>query len=405
MTGTEISPYEGGQLADHGPQVMTPEAALELDRQVRACTKAVLRDGTDYGVIPHTDGKKVLFKSGAEKLMQWFGYSYSCDRLEVEYDAENRKEGVTYRASVVKRLPGGKLMPIATCDGYAGYDEDKFYQSAEQARARAKDREEFNAERYDRKPNPRKWMTATEHRAPWNTVIKMAQKRAIVGAVINATAAGGLFTIDDPTGDMPGEDAGPSWYQRGLGLAADVTSQEEGDDLHRKSAAAVLSGHLTPDQATHIQNRISKRLKQLAGHIQVDVTDLTSTSPAKAEPPSAAPADAQGAGEASVPPAEHAPGSRPSRGQRSAGGTAKWKPGELAKTVGDRLTELGAEGDSDRVVLAAEILRLDDIPAALDSLPGDQLQYILTITSSCGTLAEVKALVEDGVAPEGGDPQ
>ena len=32
-----------------------------------------------------------------------------------------------------------------------------------------------------------------EYRAPWNTLIKMAQKRALVGAALNAVAGSGLF--------------------------------------------------------------------------------------------------------------------------------------------------------------------------------------------------------------------
>ncbi len=57
--------------------IMTPEAAKALDEQVRRCTEAVLREGTDYGVIPGTDGKKSLWRPGAQKLLQWFGLGFT----------------------------------------------------------------------------------------------------------------------------------------------------------------------------------------------------------------------------------------------------------------------------------------------------------------------------------------
>src|SRR5262249_50027002 len=42
------------------------------------------------------------------------------------------------------------------------------------------------------------------YRAPWNSVIKMAQKRALVGAALVATSASSLFTQDvEDTADAP----------------------------------------------------------------------------------------------------------------------------------------------------------------------------------------------------------
>ena len=180
-------------------------------------------------------------------------------------------------------------MPIATCDGYAGYDEDKFYQPAEVAQAKAEAKERHWAEKDHRVASPAKWRHITEYRAPWNTVIKMAQKRAIVGAVINATAAGGLFTSDDDSDTAPA-DGTPSWYQQALGEAAAVATAEAGRELFRASAQAVISGAITPNQATHIQNRIKQRVKQLESHIQVDVEDVTpqDASPEQAATPVAA---------------------------------------------------------------------------------------------------------------------
>src|SRR6202023_836844 len=42
--------------------IMTPESAKALDEQVRRCTEAVLREGTDYGIIPGTGGDQTLWR-------------------------------------------------------------------------------------------------------------------------------------------------------------------------------------------------------------------------------------------------------------------------------------------------------------------------------------------------------
>src|SRR6202030_879325 len=101
----------------------------------------------------------------------------------------------TYRCTVTKRLGDGRIVPVTTCEGYAGYDEAKFYQPVtDAARHKAEARERGWAAKDRRPADPTKWNNHTEYRAPWNTIIKMAQKRAIVGAVIDATAAAGLFS-------------------------------------------------------------------------------------------------------------------------------------------------------------------------------------------------------------------
>lgn len=178
-------------LEEYRPRiVMAPEQARELDEALRANMRAVLREGDDYGVIPGTSSTKpTLLKSGSEKLLQWFGFGHEMQRTEIERDADGNKVGVTYRCVVTKSLPAGLVVTTASCEGYAGYDEDRFFTSA----LAAEQRERANAQRYQRAPNPTKMV---EHRAPWNTVIKMAQKRALVGAALQACGASSLFTQD-----------------------------------------------------------------------------------------------------------------------------------------------------------------------------------------------------------------
>jgi hypothetical protein len=314
--GTAIATYAAGQVEEYRPRIVMASAdAKALDDQLRAMQLAILRKGVDYDTIPGMGDRPTLLKPGAEKLLQWFGFGFTCERDETERDADGQRLGVTYRCTVTKGLPGGGQVTVATCEGYAGYDEERFFQTAEQARAKAEANERKWASKDNRPPRAWKWENATGHRAPWNTVIKMSQKRALVGAAIDATAAAGLFTQD--LEDMPqpangnddaaaaGDDAwekstpaprrqnrpdgngqpasgqaenGQRWAENAIAQAAGFKSEAEGQALWRESAAAVIDGRATPGEATHIQNLITARvtdrrkeaMEQLLQHLSED---------------------------------------------------------------------------------------------------------------------------------------
>jgi len=214
--GTSIAPYAAGTVEEYRPRiVMAAEDAKALDDQLRAMQLAVLRPKVDFDTIPGMGDKPTLLKPGAEKLIQWFGFGSRSVEIKTELDDPERpsgvadtarRVGVTYRTDITKTIPGVGEILVARCEGYAGYDEDRFFQTAEQARAKAEASERRWAKADGRQPRTWKWENATGHRAPWNTLIKMAQKRSYVGAAIDATAAAGLFTQD--LEDMPQPAAG-----------------------------------------------------------------------------------------------------------------------------------------------------------------------------------------------------
>jgi len=377
MTSTELDVYDAGQLAIPGStQIMTPEAARELDDRLRQCVRAVLREGPDYGIIPGTGGDKVLFRPGAQRLLQWFSLAYTCEQTDLERDSEGRKHGVTYRAVVSKRGTGEI---IATCDGTADYDESKFFKSAEQVQREAEAKERGWAKKDGRVANPTKWQNLPEYRAPWNTLVKRAQKRAIVGATIDATAAGGIFADDEDSLDTPA-DGGPSWYQQALGEASVVATKDEANQLWADSVQAKRFGAITRDQADHIQNRLRQRVAQLEAHTQVDVEDITpdtpeDASPAQAVPPSAAPADAQGAGEAP-------------------------KKSGTAGLIVAQFERLGVTDRNDRLILTAQVARLDDIPSSTNSLTAAKQREVLKTLEKCRDLDALHNLLGTGEAQE-----
>jgi hypothetical protein len=271
-------------------------------------------------------------------------------------------------------------MPIATCDGYAGYDEDKFYQTAEQAQFKAESKERYWAAQDKRPANPNKWKHIDGYRAPWNTVIKMAQKRAIVGAVINATAAGGLFTADDDSSYAPA-DGGPSYFQQALAEAWALTSTEAANTMLRWVIEAANRGNFTPSQKTQIQNRIKQRVRQLSDHIQVDVENLTPDTPPDASP-------AQAAAPVTADP-------RPPAGAGEAPGKD-----DPAWRIVQHFERLGVTDRNDRLILTAQVARLDDVPASTTKLTAAKQREVLKVLAKCRDLDGLHALLGTGEAQD-----
>lgn len=160
---TAVDVYAGG----YRPMlVIAPQAAREMVEQVKELQRSVLVSGSDYMTIPGT-GKPSLLKPGAERLLQVFGLGHHMERMDLERDDAGRNVGVTYRCVVTRAMPDGQVITVSSCDGHASSDEAKW------------------------------------KRAPWNTILKMAQKRALVGAALTATATSGLFTQDLEDYDRP----------------------------------------------------------------------------------------------------------------------------------------------------------------------------------------------------------
>ena len=131
----------GGGIGQHQAGIlMDVESVKALDEQVRRCTEAVLREGTDYGIIPGTNGEKSLWRPGAQKLLQWFRLECICERVDIERDDDGRKHGITYRAEVGRGLKTSAPVVLATCEGTADYDESKFHQDRRAGKGQAQGR-------------------------------------------------------------------------------------------------------------------------------------------------------------------------------------------------------------------------------------------------------------------------
>lgn len=198
------------------PGELTIEQIVAQTLKVQQCIAAVMKDGEHYGVIPGTtqEGKppkKVLLKPGAEKLCLMF-------RLDPEYDTVTAIETPSLIRFVIRctlfHIP--TQTRIASGLGSCNSNEDKYMRAAPKKCPSCgktsiikgspqygggyvcwKKKDGCGAKYSDGAPEIEGQETGIKDPADLhNTILKMACKRALIAAVLNATAASDFFTQD-----------------------------------------------------------------------------------------------------------------------------------------------------------------------------------------------------------------
>lgn len=190
---------------------------------IQQLMRKVMHEGEHFGIIPGTV-KKTLYKSGAEKIGLLF-------RLAPGYEVQSKIDESTGHMTVrvkctLQNINDGKVWGEGL--GMASTLESKYrYRAGE---GEVTDTPVPKAYWDERKANPKKaqellggpgfvakkvdgrWMIAkrseekVEHGNPadhFNTVLKMAKKRAHVDAIITATAASDIFSQDIKEDEEP----------------------------------------------------------------------------------------------------------------------------------------------------------------------------------------------------------
>ena len=170
-----------------------------------------LREGSDFGKIPGVD-KPTLLKPGAEKLEKLFFLRNEKEMVEKVIDEGYAFVKYTYRTSIYNK--SGQL--VSTCEGTCNSHEKKYRYStvypdkateAEKQAGKLETRKSRNGGTYQVYVIEKKDFHDIE-----NTIMKMAQKRSFVGAILEATNSSGRFTqdVEDITPEDParGQDPG-----------------------------------------------------------------------------------------------------------------------------------------------------------------------------------------------------
>lgn len=183
---------------------MTLDAVVAQVSLIQKIMKTVMKEDEHYGVIPGTT-KPTLYKPGAEKLCLTF-------RLEPDYEIVREVREKDFIAYTVKcRLHPMEVTGIGSCNSR----ETKYrYHSQSTGKPVPKeywdnrDSAILGGPQYTTRKKDGRWVIyeQVENENPWdldNTLIKMACKRSLVAATLNATAASDIFTQDIE--DMPSD--------------------------------------------------------------------------------------------------------------------------------------------------------------------------------------------------------
>ena len=157
---SEIQKYEQPSLA-----------VRDQVNQIQALMKNALQEGTHYGTVPGCGKKPTLLLPGAEKIALMFGWSY--DTVVSQRDLEGGHREYTVTVKLIDRKTG-QLM--GTGIGLCTTMESKY--------------------RYRKDKRTNKRFENTDIADVYNTVLKMAKKRALVDAVKSTAAASDIFTQD-----------------------------------------------------------------------------------------------------------------------------------------------------------------------------------------------------------------
>lgn len=201
MSERELAVVDDGAIAvGKGTTYHMAMRLQEMREQVQLVHRffqEVMVENQDYGVIPGTD-KPTLLKPGAEKLCEFYGFAPTVREVQEDSDRETGYYRARVVLALVQRSTGQTVAEgVGEANTYEGryrwrwVPDFKIPKDLDVSGFKADRRKNRNGEWYTsyRLENEDPW-------ALWNTVLKMAKKRALVDAALSATRSSGLFTQD-----------------------------------------------------------------------------------------------------------------------------------------------------------------------------------------------------------------
>jgi hypothetical protein len=221
MTNTRIAPAQTTDRravslgASPETSALTVEEVLGQVALIQRIMSAAMKEGEHYGRIPGCGDKPTLLKPGAEKLCLLFRLAPAYDVQERHLERGHREYRVTVTlTSITTQITIGQ--GVGACSTMEG--KYRFRAGAAEITERAVPRVYWEIRQEDPAKaqeliggkgfSPKKvdgvWLVAkggekveTDNPADhYNTVLKMAKKRALVDAVLTTTAASDIFTQD-----------------------------------------------------------------------------------------------------------------------------------------------------------------------------------------------------------------
>lgn len=258
--GGAIVDFEYGSAADLRKKLDSMKQKLNLTREF---FREVMKEGVDYGIIPGTD-KRTLLKPGAEGLCEFYNLAPT---IAGKFEDKSHETGY-YAVDITLRLiHRGTGSIIAEGVGHANTYESRYRWRWVSERDLPKGMDPHTLE--SRTKNG-KYGEYTQYRLEnddmhslWNTVLKMAKKRALVDAVLSATRSSGIFAQpedelnaylngDDPEGGFEDTPPPPPRRQANAGRSS-------------QSAGSGRAGNGGQSGGNGDKNRAFELAKQMCG--------------------------------------------------------------------------------------------------------------------------------------------
>ena len=183
------------------PEFITSiEEAKTRYNMLKRFVKYVMKEGSDYGVIPGTD-KPTLLKPGAEKLDNIYGFYSESEIIDKIEDWD--KPFFNYTSKVIlynKRTGMKEAEGIGSCNSMESKYRFRWIFESDLTDEQKQDKDNLKTKKFFSKKHNREFKT---FRVPnddiytlVNTLQKMADKRAFVAATLKATRTSDMFTQD-----------------------------------------------------------------------------------------------------------------------------------------------------------------------------------------------------------------
>jgi hypothetical protein len=190
--GGAIIDYEFGSATDLRKKLADMKQKLNLTKEF---FREVMQEGVDYGIIPGTD-KPTLLKPGAEGLCEFYNFAPTIAGKVEDKNHESGYYAVDITIRLIHRASGAI---IGEGVGHANTFESRYRWRwvYEKDVPRGMDKDELFAKEFNGKGNSKYTKYRMENddmHSIWNTVLKMAKKRALVDATLAATRSSGIFT-------------------------------------------------------------------------------------------------------------------------------------------------------------------------------------------------------------------
>jgi hypothetical protein len=250
------------QVAMREPMELGIEQLQTQVQTIQRVMSAIMKEGEHYGVIPGTD-KPTLLKPGAEKLGMTFRLApvYAIDKRDLPNGHREYEITCTLTHIATGAMVGQGVGICTTMESKYRYRKDAAFEVLDDPipNDAKENKAEYRKQGFGMRKVDGAWcwvkygkderIENPDIADTYNTVLKMAKKRAHVDAILTATAASDIFAQDiEDLPNMP-----------------DMRGPE--DDPRKRAERCATSGYLTEDELKEYRARLQGASREKAEQV------------------------------------------------------------------------------------------------------------------------------------------